>query len=111
MLSDIASDSVIDTAYAWLCHQRRNWPADSDIWDLRFHWDTVKETIQRDLTQECFCFEPMSRITKANGEVVHVWSSRDALILKALSAVLANHLPVSMHCTHVKGHGGAKATI
>ncbi len=25
--------------------------------------------------------------------------------------MLAKHLPVSPHCTHVKGHGGAKAAV
>ena len=53
----------------------------------------------------------MSRVTRADGEIVHVWASRDALILKALSIVLARLLPVSPRCTHVKGHGGAKAAI
>ncbi len=52
-------------------------------------------------------FAPLARVTKANGEVVHVWSSRDALVLKAIALVLARHLPLSRRCTHVKGHGGA----
>jgi RNA-directed DNA polymerase len=56
-------------------------------------------------------FAPMSRVRKANGEVIHIWSSRGALFLKALAIVLAQHLPVSGRCTHVKGHGGAKATV
>jgi hypothetical protein len=35
---------------------------------------------------------------------VDLWSSRDAL-------VLARVLPVSARCTHLKGHGGAKAAV
>ena len=111
MLSELASDTVIDVAYEWLCHQRRHWPADTDVWDLRFHWPTVKHDIQRSLRRGNYRFEPMSRVTKTNGEVVHVWSSRDALVLKALAVVLGEHLPVSERCTHVKGHGGAKAAV
>ena len=30
---------------------------------------------------------------------------------KALALVLAHHLPVSRSCTHVQGHGGAKAAV
>jgi len=32
-------------------------------------------------------------------------------VLKALTIVLADVLPVSARCTHVKGHGGAKAAV
>ena len=111
MLSELASDAVIDVAYEWLCHQRRHWSADIDVWDLRFHWDTEKQAIQQTLLRGNYRFDPMSRVTKTKGEVVHVWSSRDALVLKALAIVLAQHLPVSERCTHVKGHGGAKAAV
>ena len=36
----------------------------------------------------------MDCVTKVNGEVVHVWSSADALVLKVLSIVLTKVLPV-----------------
>ncbi len=32
-------------------------------------------------------------------------------MLKALAIVLAERLPVSVHCTHAKGHGGTKAAV
>jgi len=111
MLSTLASDTIIDRAYQWLCHQRRHWPANTDICDVRFHWPVVKRDIQQSLLRGNYRFEPMSRVTKANGEVIHVWSSRDALVLKALAIVLAQYLPVSERCTHVKGHGGATAGV
>ncbi len=111
MLRELASDRVIDAAYTWLCHQRRHWPANADIWDFRFRWETEKNTIQTSLGRGEYRFQPMSRVTKANGETIHVWSSRDALVLKTLAIVLPNHIPVSRRCTHVKGHGGAKAAV
>lgn len=111
MLAELASNSVIDTAYVWLCHQRRDWPADTDIWHLRFRWAAAKPQLQGQLSAGTYRFSSMDRVSKANGEVVHVWSSLDALLLKALSIVLAKVLPVSLHCTHVKGHGGAKAAV
>ena len=48
---------------------------------------------------------------KADGEIIHLWSARDALVLKALSLLLAGVLPISPACTHVKGHGGLKSTV
>jgi RNA-directed DNA polymerase len=53
----------------------------------------------------------MGRITKADGSECDLWSARDAVVLKALTIVLTKVLPVSPFCTHVKGHGGAKAAV
>ena len=111
MLATLASDALIDGAYRWLCHQRRHWPADADIWELRFHWTEAKLSIQQALAKGDYRFEALARVTKTDGETVHVWSSRDALVLKALAIVLRNRLPVSKRCTHIKGHGGAKAAV
>ena len=38
-------------------------------------------------------------------------SLQDTHLLKALAIVLADVLPVSRRCTHVKGDGGAKAAV
>ena len=111
MRTELASDEVIDAAYSWLCHQRRHWPANSDVWEIRLRWSRVKRFIQTAIRHGDYRFSPMLRVTKCNGEVVHVWSSRDALVLKSLAIVLAKYLPISECCTHVKGHGGAKAAV
>jgi hypothetical protein len=29
--------SVLDQAYHCLCQQRRDYPPDADVWDVRFH--------------------------------------------------------------------------
>ena len=81
----------------------------ADVWDLRRHWPAEKARLRSDLSTGDFRFGLLDRITKADGEEVDLWSPRDALVLKALAMVLAKHLPVSRSCTHVKGHGGAKA--
>ncbi len=58
-----------------------------------------------------FRFGLLTRITLKDGEEIDLWSARDALVLKALTIVMAKHLPVSTRCTHLKGHGGAKAAV
>ena len=67
MLATSASDHVIDTAYAWLCLRRKNWPANSDVWALRFCWSAEKVRLREALLTGRYCFEPMQRVTKADG--------------------------------------------
>ena len=50
-------------------------------------------------------------MTRADGSEADLWSAGDALVLKALTLVLAGVLPVSPRCTHIKGNGGAKAAV
>jgi RNA-directed DNA polymerase len=54
---------------------------------------------------------PLSVATKADGETLHLWSSQDALVLKMLAMALSDTLALSSLCTHIKGHGGLKATV
>jgi hypothetical protein len=111
MIESLVSDERLDKAYAWLCHQRKDFPANSDIWDFRFNWHQEKESIRIDLLNGRYCMRPLTRITKQDGEEIDIWSSRDALVLKALTGVLSERIEVSKQCTHVKGHGGAKSAI
>ena len=95
MRTTLASDTVIDQAYQWLCQQRRHWCANADVWQLRGHWHTEKRSIQQSLQRGDYRFAPLARVTKANGEVIHIGSARDALVLKALTLVLAGQLPIA----------------
>jgi hypothetical protein len=54
---------------------------------------------------------PLSVVILADGEPLHLWSARDALVLKALIMALGPRLALSPCCMHVKGHGGLKATV
>ena len=48
-LADVVTEAVLDTAYAWLCHQRWNWPANADVWRCRQHWPEEKAQLRADL--------------------------------------------------------------
>ena len=111
ILAELTSDDVLDTAYDWLCKRRRNYPADADVWSFRQQWPVEKGRLKAELAAGRFRFGLLTRITLADGEEVDLWSARDTLVLKALTIVLAKHLPVSTRCTHVKGHGGTKAAV
>jgi RNA-directed DNA polymerase len=105
------TEAQLDDAYAWLCHRRRHFPANADVWHLRFHWAREKVGLFKQLRKRRYQFSPLQVVQKADGEIIHLWSARDALVLKALSLLLAEVLPISPACTHVKGHGGLKSTV
>ena len=110
-LARLASDAILDTAYAWLCKRRRDYPANADIWSFRWRWPEEKDRIQAELSSGHFRFGLLDRISKRDGGDIDLWSARDALVLKALTMVLSDVLPVSPRCTHIKGNGGAKAAV
>jgi RNA-directed DNA polymerase len=107
----VFTEVTLDTAYSWLCKQRRNFPANADIWHLRFHWHRVRQELLQTLHKQDYTFMPLSVVTKADGESIHLWSSQDALVLKMLAMALPEALALSSLCTHIKGHGGLKATV
>jgi RNA-directed DNA polymerase len=107
----VFTEVTLDTAYLWLCKQRANFPANADIWHLRFHWHTIRGELLQTLNKQDYTFLPLSVVTKADGETLHLWSSHDALVLKMLAIALPDALALSPRCTHIKGHGGLKATV
>jgi RNA-directed DNA polymerase len=97
--------------HLWLCKQLANCPANADIWHLCFHWHTIRGELLQTLNKQDYTLLPLSVITKADGESIHLWSSQDALVLKMLAMTLPDALALSPLCTHIKGHGGLKSTV
>lgn len=111
LIEQIASDAILDEAYAWLCHRRRDYPANADIWSFRRNWTDEKRRVRQDLLAGLYRFDALDRVEMRDGSHVDVWTSRDALVIKALTLCLATILPASTRCTHIKGNGGAKEAI
>ncbi len=80
LLSRLASDAVLDAAYGWLCHRRRDYPADADVWSFRRHWPWEKKRMQADLIAGVFRFGLLDRVTLKDGSDIDLWSARDALV-------------------------------
>jgi hypothetical protein len=108
---NVFTETTLDTAYSCLCKQRANFPANADIWHLRFHWLSARHELLQSLNKQDYTFMPLSVVTKADGETLHLWSSQDALVLKMLAMALPDALALSPLCTYIKGHGGLKATV
>ena len=56
LVDQLASDPVLDRAYAWLCRQRRRWPDAADVWSFRRDWAAEKVRIQQELSTGSFRF-------------------------------------------------------
>jgi RNA-directed DNA polymerase len=110
-IADLIHDAVLDTACAWLCRQRKDWPTSADVWRFRQRWPHEKALLRQELRAGTYQIGLLSRVTLQNGEDVDLWPARDAIIMKALAIVLGQSLPISQHCTHLKGHGGLKGAV
>ncbi|UIP27779.1 reverse transcriptase/maturase family protein [Photobacterium sp. TLY01] len=110
-VTELIKPEKVEAAFQWLKQQRKHFPPNSDIWTLLFHWETEKHRLIQEVLGDTFYFQPLQAVTKANGERLHLWSSRDSLVLKLLAYYLEEVLPKAKCCTHLKSHGGAKATV
>jgi hypothetical protein len=59
MMNDLTNTDLVDGAYNWLCQQRRHFLVDSDVWDVRFHWQAVKAKLMDELMSNTFTFRPL----------------------------------------------------
>lgn len=111
MINELTNTKLLNESFSWLCKQRKHFPDNSDVWDVRFHWNKIKPQLIDELISNTFNFQPLQKVTKLSGEVIHLWTSIDSVVLKLLSLVLQRYLPSSKLCTHLKGHGGSKHTV
>ena len=110
MIKLIASEQILEKAYQWLVKQRSHYHFNADIWQLRRNWASHKLIIQRQLIAGKYRFRELRSIVK-DGEHILWWHSTDALVLKAISLVLTDHLSpyLSERCFHLSG--GTKAAV
>ena len=112
LIARIASDDVLEQAYQWLCQKRSHYHFNGDIWQLRRWWSEKKAYIQKLLLAGQYRFREL-RLIRGKDRDVEWWSSLDALVLKAISLVLGEHLKphLSDRCFHLAGTGGMKAAV
>jgi hypothetical protein len=111
-MDEIASESVLQQAFAWLCERRQDYSPNDDVWDVRWLWEYMRPQLQAQLRAGTYRLGPVRRFHDGD-ETIEVWSALDALVLKATAIVLTTHwLPdFSPHCHHLPGRGGAKAAV
>ena len=45
----LVADDLLDQAFDWLCHRRKDWPPEADVWRFRRDWSAEKARIQEEL--------------------------------------------------------------
>jgi len=68
-----ASDAVLESAYAWVCEQRRRWPDSADVWSFRRDWLVEKDRLQAELRSGRFRFGLQKRVSRDNGEEIDLF--------------------------------------
>ena len=119
LLAQLITESTLQTAFEWLCERRKQWSHNDDVWNIRRTWPLVRQQLQVALSSGTYRLSPLRRVPRgdpsATGDpdFLDLWSSMDALVLKALSIVLTQHLQptLSRRCFHLAGHGGSKAAV
>ncbi len=91
LIQKIVSDSVIDTAYDWLCKRRKDYSHNDEVWDIRFRWSELKPHLQKTLLAGEYTISSQI-VIKTPDRRTEIWSAKDALVLKAMSIVLCEHL-------------------
>lgn len=112
LIEQIASDEVIESAFAWLCVKRQLYHYNADVWQVRRWWQEKKTQVQAQLLAGTFRFREL-RLIRGKERVTEMWASLDALVLKAIAIVLTAHLKphLSPRCFHLAGTGGGKAAV
>ena len=113
MLIDlIASDDVIDAAFQWMCEKRAHHHFNSDVWQVRRWWHENKPRLQQQLRSGTYQFRELRQFW-GEDQFIEYWSSQDALVLKAMSLVLTDHLKphLSERVFHLAGSGGLKGAV
>ena len=112
VMEEVASDTVLQQAYEWLCARRKEYSANNDVWNVRRRWAQIKPQLQAALLAGTYRFRPAHRFC-IRGDTIEVWWALDALVLKALALVLTRYLAprLSPHCYRLVGRGGARAAV
>ncbi|HFD12381.1 MAG TPA: hypothetical protein ENJ32_07930 [Crenotrichaceae bacterium] len=108
----VVDDGTLNQAFQWLCRQRINYSHNSDIWDFIQNWKHRKADFIAQVMSGDYQFSPLQRY-HINGETLSCWSAQDAMLLKAMTLVLQDHLGLRLPacCFHLVGAGGIKQAL
>lgn len=111
LLSRIADNQNIDLAFDWLCKAREDYSPNSDVWDLRYHWNEIKPSLQTQLLEGTFRFSAMQQY-RFSDQRLTLWTAVDALVLRAMAQVLSEWIrPQLNQVYHVKGQHGISGAL
>jgi hypothetical protein len=111
-MRQMISDAALNAAYQWLGKKRLDYHHNNDVWQVRFHWQSLQEAFRQQLISGCYHLTECQRVKRAC-KISDLWCAQDALVLKALSLVLTGVLLplLSKQCFHLAGRGGYQGAV
>jgi hypothetical protein len=73
-MDEIASESVLNQACAWICDHLRDCCPYDDVWDLRWQWRELRPKLQVWLRAGVYRIGAVRRFP-AGDEIIDVWSA------------------------------------
>ena len=86
-MDEIASESVLNQVYPWLCARRLDYSPNDDVWNVRWRREEARPKFQEWSRAGAYRLGSVRRFP-AGDETIEVWSGLDALVLKATALVL-----------------------
>ncbi len=86
LIQKIVSDTVIDTAYEWLCKRRKDYSHNYEVWDICFRWAEFTPYLQKTLLRGEYTIS-LQIVIMTPERRTELWSTKDALVLKVISIV------------------------
>lgn len=113
LMSEITTSAVLDEAFSYIYQSRKKDNANSDIWDLSLRWLQIKKDMREKLLSGVYQLSPVVLYHSKNNGFLTRWSAEDAVVLKALSLILTDHVisPPDKRCMHLKSNGGLKGAV
>lgn len=113
VFSNSRLNHLFKDAYHWLCLKRGRHPSSSDVWDFRSNGNEIKGFVIKDFAKGFYTFSLQKKIRLSTGEIIAMWSSGDALVIKVLTGIIQEKLKPCLlkTCYHLKGHGGLKGAV
>lgn len=111
LMTQIIANTVLDQAFKAV-YQKRSKSQDphSDIWEISLRWPHYRAELQQRAVAGTYQLSPVQVFYAEDGRLLTHWCSLDAILLKAISMVLADSVKqqVGSQCLHLKGHGGLR---
>ena len=112
LMSQLASDKMLDRAFEAVCHKLKNSSCNNGIWDLRLKWGESKTELQRQLLQGTYSFTA-TNVRLGQFGWYEQWEVTDQVVLKAMQNVMRGIFTphVDTRCYNLKGRGGLKGAV
>jgi len=86
----------------------------ADIWHVALHWHKIKPQIIHHLKQGTYQFDLVKTHQLQNKKIIALWTTPDAIVLKAFAIALTQAITKNnqmQSVKHLKGNGGLKAAV